>query len=507
MHNICLKLIIVFSLAVPLSPRHPENLLDYFVQDSEASILITIPEYEKLLTPLADKHKRPLIVVDHCFIPLADPNTSSVDPKIGNISQTNTNELILENTLDNKFYSNSNALILYTSGSTGKPKGVVLTYKNLHHQIDSLTEAWNINHKDSMLHVLPLNHVHGCVNGLLCPLSVGAKLSMLPRFESSTVWSNLLNVNMPSKHQINLFMAVPTMYNLLLTEYDKVFSKNSRMVDYIRAQCEKKIRLMISGSAPLPPTVFARWHSITGHQLLERYGMTEIGMALSNPYQVDKVRNRIPGTVGSPLPGLEVKLVNDEKNTVFQLKGESGKGAWSSIELPVYEKNDTNEENLIGELYVRGPGIFTEYLNKPNETKEAFSDGWFKTGDQAQYKNNSFNIVGRISVDIIKTGGYKVSALEIESHLLEHPSVEDVCVVGVPDITWGQRIAALIVLKPDQDASDSTVSIIKEFCQKNVATYQVPTVFKIIQKMPRNAMGKINKKDVLKEYFPNDEKN
>lgn len=498
-------------LALPLSNQHPANIQEYFLKDSEASLIITIPEYEHLLGPLAAKYQRPLIVLDNSFIPQTkattpvsnsqQPFNSWLDPKNGNVQYTNGGEPTIEGTLDNSFYKNANAMIMYTSGSTGNPKGTVITHTNINAQINALTEAWDINNKDSLLHVLPLNHVHGCINALICPLNVGAKIHMLPKFDSAAVWSTLLNVNMPSKDRISLFMAVPTIYSLLISEYDKLFSKNARMVEYVRAQCEKKIRLMVSGSAPLPASVFNRWTEITGHKLLERYGMTEIGMALSNPYKLDKVRNRIPGSVGYPLPGVEVKLVNDKKETVVQVRGESGKGAWSSHDLPVYQSAikttdaKQNEAN-VGELYIKGASIFKEYLNKPDESKKVFENEWFVTGDEAKYEHGIFYILGRTSVDIIKAGGYKVSALEIETHLLEHPAIEDVCVVGLPDVTWGQKIAAVIVPKTDTEPLN-----LQEFCEKNLASYQIPTVFKFIKEMPRNPMGKINKKDILKEYF------
>lgn len=240
-------------------------------------------------------------------------------------------------------------------------------------------------------------------------------------------------------------MGVPTIYSFLIAEYEKAFGKNERMIEYIREFCEKKIRLMISGSAPLPTTVFNRWHQITGHKLLERYGMTEIGMVLSNPLHVDENRDRVPGYVGNVLPETSVRLIND-KCIVCEETGEYGKGFWqppttSTLQQSHSQKHAKNilrstipqqqqqqqpskqtesNANIIGELYVKGPSVFVEYYKKPEETKNAFQDGWFKTGDVAKFENGMFKILGRSNVDIIKTGAYKVSALEIETHLLEH---------------------------------------------------------------------------------------
>lgn len=493
-------------------------MLEYYIKDSDAKLLITIPEHEKNMNELATNIDRPLIIVDHTFIPAAlTPSSSSsseqqqinlFDPKTENIIQLN-NQLIIEGTLDNSFYTKSNAMILYTSGSTGKPKGVVITHRNIDSQLQSLTHAWSVNEKDNVLHVLPLNHVHGCINALMLPLNVGAKVIMQSHFESHNVWSALLNVNMPTKDQITLFMGVPTIYSLLITEYEKVFSKNERMIDYIHGQCEKKIRLMISGSAPLPISIYNKWYEITGHKLLERYGMTEIGMVLSNPYIMDKSRSRTPGSVGLPLPGTQVKLVNDGK-TVIEMKGEQNKGFWSTDVIPPIEYKSTElpakplqpiekSTSINGELYVRGPNVFKEYYKKSDETKKVFDDnGWFKTGDEAKYENDVFKIMGRTSVDIIKTGGHKVSALEIETHLMEHPAIVDVCVIGIPDDVWGQKIAALIVCK-EKDTTE--IIDFREWCEQNIANYQIPIVMKFINEMPRNAMGKVNKTEILKEYF------
>lgn len=339
----------------------------------------------------------------------------------------------------------------------------------------------------------------------MCPLHVGASIEMHPKFDSATVWSSLLNLNQPSKNQITIFMAVPTIYSFLISEYEKLVSKKHRMEDYIRNHCTEKVRLMISGSAPLPTSVFEKWHEVSGHKLLERYGMTEIGMALSNPYFADKIRDRIPGKVGLPLPGVEVKLVSKGK-TVFRMKGEYGKGFWSDESLPVYESSSTNTAiNVTGELFVRGINIFTEYINRKAETEQSFSTGgWFKTGDEAQYQNGIFKILGRTSVDIIKTGGYKVSALEVEMQLLQNVDIKDVCVVGVTDLVWGQKIAALIVsnkISDNLDGNQTDLENFKQWCSTNMTSYEIPTLLKFVHEIPRNSLGKTNKKDIVKTFF------
>lgn len=469
-------------LAVPLSNKHAATMQEYFLKDTNASMIITTPEYETFLKPIAASKNCQLIIYNHDYVNLA------INSEV-------------TNTFDNNFNSETTAMILYTSGTTGLPKGTAISHKALHAQVESLTQAWKINEKDNLLHVLPLNHVHGIVNALMCPLNVGATVVMHPKFDSSSVWSSLLNVNKPSKDQISIFMAVPTIYSFLISEHEKIVSKKHRMEDYFRNHCKEKVRLMVSGSAPLPSTVFEKWHEITGHKLLERYGMTEIGMALSNPYFIDRVRDRKPGKVGVPLPGVEVKLVCKGK-TVLRMKGEYGKGFWCDESLPVYESGKSKDAtNVSGELFVRGPNVFTEYINRKEETEKSFSTGgWFQTGDEAQYQEGIFKILGRTSVDIIKTGGYKVSALDVETQLLQNVDIKDVCVVGVSDLVWGQKIVALVV-SDKIDGNQIEMDGFKQWCNTNMTSYEIPTVFKFVQEIPRNTLGKVNKKEIVKTFF------
>lgn len=414
-------------------------------------------------------------------------------------------KIVIDSTQSNEFYTNSDALIIYTSGTTGKPKGVVITHQNLDAQLTSLTNAWNVQSNDSFLHTLPLNHVHGIVNNLLLPLSNGSKCVMLPKYDNSIIWSYLLNVNMPIKDRVTVFMGVPTVYSLLIQEYDKIFSQNSRMSEYIRTYCESKIRLMISGSAPLPQTVFNRWQEITGHKLLERYGMSECGMILSNPLIEDKVRQRVPGSVGLPLPNVEVKIVDNSQSkgtTLLQMKGSPDKGYWNkNTTAASFESELGKDKKIVGDLLVKGATVFKQYWQRPEATQESFSNGWFKTGDTAQFENGYFTLLGRTSVDIIKTGGYKVSALEIETKLLEHEKILDVAIVGIPDVTWGQTVAAFVVCKTDSnDESTLDENTLKNWCEKKLAKYTVPTIYKFVPEITRNAMGKVNKNELVEQF-------
>jgi malonyl-CoA/methylmalonyl-CoA synthetase len=206
---------------------------------------------------------------------------------------------------------------------------------------------------------------------------------------------------------------------------------------------------MMSGSAALPLRTLDRWRAITGHTLLERYGMTETGMILSNPLH----GTRRPGAVGTPLPGVEVRLVD-------------------------------------GEIEVRGPGVFSEYWQRPDETRAAFRDGWFRTGDVAVVEDGVYRLLGRTSTDIIKTGGYKVSALEIEDALREHPAIADCAVIGAPDADWGQRVCAVAELR---EGAALTLTELRDWLKPRLAPYKVPRDLRVVGALPRNAMGKVNK--------------
>lgn len=343
-----------------------------------------------------------------------------------------------------------------------------------------------------ILHSLPLNHTHGIINALLCPLNVGAKCVMMKKFDKNIAWSHLLGINTATFDRVTVFMGVPTMYVQLISEYEHIFAKNQRVVDYIKSTLKNKVRLMVSGSAPLPVPVFKKWEQISGHRILERYGMTEIGMCLSNEYHSE----REPGYVGVPLPGVKVKLALPKDDGSYENILECSK---EHGDLNIVKYSDRKE--YAGELFVKGETVFKEYFNKPAETKKEFtSDGWFRTGDAAKFNINKrmFKMLGRTSTDIIKSGGYKISAIQVESYLLGHPDIEDCTVVGVEDSMWGQRVAAVIVLRKD---ANMDLKKLRGFSKQKVAEYAVPSLLKIVDKIPKNALGKVNKKEIVKQLF------
>ncbi|XP_036131749.1 malonate--CoA ligase ACSF3, mitochondrial [Molossus molossus] len=457
------------GIAVPLYRKHPQADLEYFIQDSRSSVVLAGQEYVELLGPVVRKLGVPLLP-----LPPAVYNGAAEEHGAGEVPERD--------------WRDRGAMIIYTSGTTGRPKGVLSTHHNIGAVVTGLVHKWAWTQDDVILHVLPLHHVHGVVNKLLCPLWVGATCVMLPEFNAELVWEKFLSSETP---RINVFMAVPTIYTKLMDYYDKHFTQ-PHVQDFVRAVCKEKIRLMVSGSAALPLPVLEKWKNITGHTLLERYGMTEIGMALSNPLAAAA---RLPGSVGTPLPGVEVRIVseNPQKEGYPYLLHVEGNERDTKVTPGFKEKE--------GELLVRGLSVFREYWDKPEETKKAFtSDGWFITGDTAMFKDGSYWIRGRTSVDIIKSGGYKVSALEVERLLLAHPSIEDVAVIGVPDMTWGQRVTAVATVKEGHSLSHKEL---KEWARGVLAPYAVPSELLLVEEIPRNQMGKVNKRDLLRQFYPN----
>ncbi|MEW5724439.1 MAG: acyl-CoA synthetase, partial [Thermodesulfobacteriota bacterium] len=401
------------GIAVPLALSHPRPELEYAIDDAQASILLASPPLVERLRPLTAGWGTRLVRLDQA---LGSEKTTL--PQVA---------------------PDRRAMIIYTSGTTGRPKGVVTTHRQIQAQITTLIRAWAWTSEDRILGVLPLHHVHGIVNVLLCALWAGAVCEIWPKFEAEAVWRRFVQGG------LTLFMAVPTIYARLI----EAFAGFPPDLREQAARSAARLRLMVSGSAALPPRILEEWRRITGHVLLERYGMTEIGMALSNPLEGE----RVPGSVGCPLPGVAVRLADENGPTAGP-----------------------------GEIQVKGPGVFLEYWRRPEETAACFTrDGWFRTGDAAVREGDRYRILGRQSVDIIKTGGEKVSALEIEAALLEHPRIKECAVVGLPDPEWGQRVAAAVVLK---DEGGLDLDNLRAWAKERLAPYKVPARLLVLAALP-----------------------
>lgn len=426
------------GVAVVLSPMHPPPEARYLCDDAGVRIVVASADLAHRVAFLAPE--RIILVAEAVVAPSRNPRPP--EPRDGDP-----------------------ALQLYTSGTTGKPKGVVLTHANLAIQQELLGDTWGLREDDVLLHVLPLHHMHGLAIALLSIVGAGAATRFLasdPRakspFDAPATWDAMAHAS--------VFMAVPTIHARLFEAFDRADAP-------ARARWEKSarsLRLVTSGSAALPVTIGDRWRALTGAYPLERFGMTEIGVGMSNPLAPEERR---PGSVGVPLRTVKIRVVGDDG-----LDAESG------------------------ELWIAGPSVFEGYHGRPEATRDALVDPdgerWFKTGDTvARLASGHVRVLGRTSVDILKSGGYKLSALEIEEALREHEAVEQVAVVGMPDATWGERVVACVVARAGREGECGEARL-RDFVRERLAAYKVPRQVVVMRDLPVNALGKVMKPELVK---------
>lgn len=322
------------------------------------------------------------------------------------------------------------ALIGYTSGTTGRPKGAVLSHANLLASVEALRLAWRWSPEDRLVLCLPLFHMHGLGVGLHGTLHAGASAIVLPRFDPDLVFDTI------KEHDATLFFGVPTLYH--------------RLVDHPRVNELERLRLCVSGSAPLAAELHQRFEAVTGKRILERYGMTETAMLTSNPVEGE----RRAGTVGRPLPGVELRLEGDP-----------------------------------GEIQVRGPNVFSGYWERPDANNEAFTkDGFFKTGDLGHFDEAGYVCISGRAKELIISGGYNVYPREVEEALLQHPEIAEAAVVGSPSAEWGETVTAYLVASTELAADE-----LREFLGDKLASYKHPRLIYPLDSLPRNALGKVQK--------------
>jgi malonyl-CoA/methylmalonyl-CoA synthetase len=424
------------AITVPLNTGFKKSEMEYFIQDATPKLILAGGEQHPLIREAAPGAKSVLVDTEQPY---------------------DTQDFFLE-TPDTRpsvpLEADDPALIIYTSGTTGKPKGAVVTQGNLMHDAKNIINLWEINDSDVLCHALPLFHVHGLCFALHTCLLAGAQVILLDAFSPETVVTALSEG--VAGRVCTLFMAVPSMY--------------SKMMDFAQGKGLdfSKVRLWTSGSAPLMPKDFERIRKIFGKEPVEREGMSETGMNFSNPVQ----GTRKPGSIGLPLPGLQVRIVDPET-----LK-----------EVPPGET---------GEIWLKGPGITPGYWQNVEETAKTFADGWFRSGDLGRADAEGYYYLTDRLKHIIISGGENISPKEVETVINRLDGVSESSVVGVQDDQWGEKVVAAVVPKPGFTLVSQAVL---SFCKEHLHSWKCPKDIRFVDVLPRNAMGKVLKKEVEKLF-------
>ncbi|MFF2776510.1 acyl-CoA synthetase [Streptomyces sp. NPDC058052] len=412
---------------VPLNPRVGERELAHILADSAPALLLAGPEDEP---------------------PAALAELPRIDVPTRVASFTPVSAVVAYG--DGPEDPESPAFVVYTSGTTGPPKGVLLPHRAVAASLDALAEVWSWTEDDVLVHALPLFHVHGLILGVLGPLRRGGEVRHLGAFSVEGVARELGTGG-------TMLFGVPTMYHRLAD----ALPRDPALVEALSGA-----RLLVSGSAALPVHDHERIAAATGRTVVERYGMSETLMNTS----VRPGGPPRPGTVGTPLPGVGVRLVEEDGTVLGASDGET-----------------------VAEVQVRGPNLFSGYLNRPEATAEAFDGDWFRTGDMAvREPDGTIRLVGRKATDLIKSAGYKIGAGEIENALLDHPGVREAAVTGEPDPDLGERIVAWIV--PADPASPPADAELADHVARLLAPHKRPRTVRLLDALPRNDLGKVLKK-------------
>lgn len=435
------------AISLPLNLAYPPDELKYFLDDSAAKLFFAMEtsrgKTESILPELPDLHE--CVFLD----PSKPEKFELLISSYQSMGAFDTSRDEHAGLLDH-WETDNTAVIIYTSGTTGRPKGAQITHANLESNLQALYAAWGWQETDVLLHVLPIFHVHGLFVALHGALHAGATTLLMREFNP------LRTLELLSSGKCTVFMAVPTIHKRLLDVPDAHLFNLSR------------VRLITSGSDRLPDESFVGFQKTFGYTLLERYGMTETGMNCSNPLNGER---RI-GSVGLPLPGVEMRIVHSE----------SGEGL---------------ADGEIGDVQLRGPNVFKGYWRQPEKTVESFTmDGWFKTGDLGFREADGYITLCGRSKDLIISGGLNIYPPEVERVLAEHPSVASCAVVGCLDPEWGERVTAVVVLhQPDSVTGEELI----RFCRERLAPYKTPKSIVFRSDLPRNAMGKVQKAELRKE--------
>ncbi len=424
------------AMAVPLNPGFKKNEMAYLLGDARAELIFVTPEKAQLVREIDTNAQ------------IVEMDTARPYQEIDFFRSSNASLPAIAVAPDDP------GLVIYTSGTTGNPKGAVLTHRNLTYDAHNIITIWEIMSTDVLCHALPLFHVHGLCFAVHTALFSGAHIRLLDQFSPESVVAELSRKS--GDAVCTVFMAVPAMYTKLM---DYI---GDRRIDF------SHLRLLTSGSAPLLVKEFKRISKVFGLEPVEREGMSETGMNFSNPL----TGKRIPGSIGIPLPGLQVRIVDPD----------------ASADVAQGE---------IGEIWLKSPAITPGYWQKPQETSDAFKDEWFRTGDLGRVDANGYYYLTDRIKHIIISGGENVSAKEVETIINQIDGVDESVVVGKPDEKWGEKVVAAVTLKPGAEVTEAEI---KSHCKTNLHDWKCPKEIKFLDAIPRNTMGKMLKEEVKKLF-------
>jgi malonyl-CoA/methylmalonyl-CoA synthetase len=426
------------AVAVPLNPGFKQSEMTYLLEDTEPSLVVSGSEQESMIRDTAPGLAVLVIATEKPYQELdvfRSVPSSEPDVQIG---------------------PEDAGIIIYTSGTTGRPKGAILTQGNLFHDARNITTIWEIRDSDVLCHALPLFHVHGLCFALHTALVAGTHVILLDEFSPERVLDVLAKKG--GEYGCTVFMAVPSMY--------------VKMVDHVgeKGLDFDHVRLWTSGSAPLLPKDFGRIRRIFGKEPVEREGMSETGMNFSNPLH----GTRKPGSIGLPLPDLQVRIVDPETLT----------------DVPMCQT---------GEIWLKGPAVTPGYWRRHDETEKAFEGGWFRTGDLGRIDENGYYYLTDRIKNIIISGGENISPKEVETVINQLDEVLESSVIGIPDEKWGEKVVAAVVTKPDVNIRPRKI---REFCKQHLHNWKCPKEILFVGELPKNRMGKVLRDEVKKSFKP-----
>ncbi|BFF95880.1 malonate--CoA ligase ACSF3 mitochondrial [Drosophila madeirensis] len=475
------------QVAVPLRTLPSLELLRLQAIDCRPSLLIGTPENENIMEELAKTLNAATIMLNHDFVPPVKDISSTTIYAQQLVITGKSGVLMPEAMLPNDFYENSMAMMLYTSNETHSPKPVMLSHRNMDAQVRCLIDTWRLGPNDTLLPVLPMLHMHIAIGAVL---HVGGNVVLQGGFNTSSIWNSLLGVNLSTKKRCTCFLAMPIVYKQMIAEYQKMFLKDTRMVEYIKKHCSEKMRLMATGFAMLPDSVFNSWRDITGHHILEYYGMLETGFVLGHaieegPKELPKVVNQIrapkpqprsfppnykTGMLGTPLLGVTARLMSPTGKEIFKCQnhvdGPIKTGPLSEASNIPVANFDPSKALAIGQLEIACkhlPGVDLE-------------ENFIPTGDMCAFYNDNFYFISK-TCDVVTVGGFKLNGSEVKKVLLSHPKINDVAVLAIPNEVWGHRLCVICIVSPNVEIE---LESIETYCQEHLPPYKCPQVVKVV---------------------------